>query len=247
VRLAFAVAAHLEPDILIVDEVLAVGDSQFQSKCLGKIREVSRQDGRTVLFVSHNMAAVKNLCTRAVWLQRGSVRSVGPAEKLVVEYLNEIPVKSTVQRSAFGLTLRSAQILRVKSGDSVTQLIFGEDYQLNVRIAAAEPFTQAGVVMQVCDAFGETISSICTPEEGIAPFAIGSEVTVSVSLQPLRLFPGKYRIDVFVFRPNDATRYLDAEGALSFEVHPGVIAGGVWAYQNHHGCVRIADEVSVKL
>jgi hypothetical protein len=102
-------------------------------------------------------------------------------------------------------------------------------------------------VIQICNAFGETISSICTPEEGLAPFAINAEVNVTVHLKPLRLFPGKYRIDIFIFRPNDTTRYLDAEGALSFEVHPGVIAGGMWAYQSHHGYVRIADQVTVKL
>src|SRR5271166_6564600 len=71
VRLAFAVAAHLEPEILIVDEVLAVGDAEFQKKCLGKMNDVSRRDGRTVLFVSHNMAAVTNLCPTVIWLDGG--------------------------------------------------------------------------------------------------------------------------------------------------------------------------------
>jgi lipopolysaccharide transport system ATP-binding protein len=245
VRLAFAVAAHLEPDILMVDEVLAVGDAEFQSKCLGKIRQVSRQSGRTVLFVSHNMAAVKNLCSRAVWLHRGAVRSVGSAEKLVVEYLNETPAKSSVQQSAHGLNLISAEIHHGRNGTVISNLIFGEDYELIVRVGALSPFTRAGVVIQVCNAFGELVSSICTPEEGFAPFTINGESCVRIGLNPLRLFPGKYRIDIFIFRPNDTTRYLDIEGALTFEVHPGVIAGGMWPYQNHHGCVRIADHVSI--
>ena len=77
VRLAFAVAAHLEPEILIVDEVLAVGDAEFQKKCLGKMDEVSRRDGRTVLFVSHNMGVVTSLCPRVIWLDRGSVQAEG--------------------------------------------------------------------------------------------------------------------------------------------------------------------------
>src|SRR3954464_7076126 len=85
VRLAFAVAAHLNPEILVVDEVLAVGDAGFQKKCLGKMGEVSR-GGRTVLFVSHNMAAVKSLCSRAVWLQRGQVAADGPTSWVVDEY-----------------------------------------------------------------------------------------------------------------------------------------------------------------
>jgi lipopolysaccharide transport system ATP-binding protein len=88
VRLAFAVAAHLEPEILIVDEVLAVGDAQFQKKCLGKMGEASR-GGRTVLFVSHNMVAVQSLCQRAVLLQDGQKAMEGPAASVVTAYLRD--------------------------------------------------------------------------------------------------------------------------------------------------------------
>ena len=92
VRLAFAVAAHLEPEILIVDEVLAVGDAQFQKKCLGKMGSAGRE-GRTVLFVSHNMVAMKNLCKKAIWLNAGSVVENGRAEDVVSNYLqNGVPV-----------------------------------------------------------------------------------------------------------------------------------------------------------
>ena len=76
-RLAFAVAAHLEPDIMVVDEVLAVGDAEFQQKCLGKMSDF-RQEGRTVLFVSHDLGAVGRLCNRGVWLDRGRVAADGP-------------------------------------------------------------------------------------------------------------------------------------------------------------------------
>jgi lipopolysaccharide transport system ATP-binding protein len=86
VRLAFAVAAHLEPEILVVDEVLAVGDASFQKKCLGKMQEIGHR-GQTVLFVSHNMQAVQSLCDRAVWLDHGQVREIGPAQSLVASYL----------------------------------------------------------------------------------------------------------------------------------------------------------------
>lgn len=88
VRLAFAVAAHLEPEILIVDEVLAVGDGEFQKKCLGKMKDVSAKDGRTVLFVSHNMTAVKNLCHRAIFLKQGQLIKSGQAEEIVADYLS---------------------------------------------------------------------------------------------------------------------------------------------------------------
>ena len=85
-RLAFAVAAHLEPEILVVDEVLAVGDAEFQKKCLGKMGEVA-SEGRTVLFVSHNMGAVQTLCRRVVLLSHGKVQMIGSVPEVVAEYL----------------------------------------------------------------------------------------------------------------------------------------------------------------
>ncbi|RZK37455.1 MAG: ATP-binding cassette domain-containing protein [Hymenobacter sp.] len=88
VRLAFAVAAFLEPEILIVDEVLAVGDAEFQQKCLGRMQDVSRNDGRTVLFVSHNMAAVSNLCTTSLFMRNGTLQSQGPTDQIIDEYIS---------------------------------------------------------------------------------------------------------------------------------------------------------------
>ena len=88
VRLAFAVAAHLEPDILIVDEVLAVGDSAFQQKCLGKMRDI-RSEGRTVIVVSHNMATVSSLCQKVIWLADGKVKAAGDAQDIIRKYLSE--------------------------------------------------------------------------------------------------------------------------------------------------------------
>jgi len=86
VRLAFAVAAHMEPDILIVDEVLAVGDSEFQKKCLGKMDDITSKEGRTVLFVSHNMTAIKQLCKRCILLEKGQVIVDGPTDEVVGKY-----------------------------------------------------------------------------------------------------------------------------------------------------------------
>ncbi len=86
VRLAFAVAAHLDPEILVVDEVLAVGDAEFQKKCLGKMKDVSEHDGRTILFVSHNMSAVEKLCTRSILLEHGTVVKDGPSKEVIDHY-----------------------------------------------------------------------------------------------------------------------------------------------------------------
>lgn len=93
VRLAFGVAAHLDPDILIIDEVLAVGDAEFQKKCMGKMKDVSTQKGRTILFVSHNLQAVNNLCSRAIWLQKGVISAIGETQSVVNKYLGAFQKK----------------------------------------------------------------------------------------------------------------------------------------------------------
>ncbi len=103
VRLAFAVAAHLEPEILVVDEVLAVGDAEFQQKCLGRMEDVGRE-GRTVLFVSHNMAAISRLCTRCIYLDSGKVANIGPTSSTIEQYL------------AGGFSGRTAEVI-FKGGD----------------------------------------------------------------------------------------------------------------------------------
>ncbi|MDQ3190822.1 MAG: ABC transporter ATP-binding protein [Bacteroidota bacterium] len=100
VRLAFAVAAHLEPEILIIDEVLAVGDAEFQKKCIGKMKDVSGQ-GRTVLFVSHNMASVKSLCTSGVVLSNGGISYMGDIDKSVAEYMNIGSVNGVTEYKVF--------------------------------------------------------------------------------------------------------------------------------------------------
>jgi lipopolysaccharide transport system ATP-binding protein len=95
VRLAFAVAAHLEPDILIVDEVLAVGDADFQKRCLGKMKEVSNAQGRTILFVSHNLTAISGLCSEALWLEGGRMRELGSANNVVNNYISSFKKDSS--------------------------------------------------------------------------------------------------------------------------------------------------------
>lgn len=117
VRLAFAVAAHLEPEILIVDEVLAVGDTAFQKKCLGKMEDVSQQDGRTILFVSHNMLAITSLCQIAMLLEGGQVTSTGPVAEIVTLYsrheMETLPEVNWTESTAPGNNV--ARILRVRA------------------------------------------------------------------------------------------------------------------------------------
>jgi lipopolysaccharide transport system ATP-binding protein len=129
VRLAFAVAAHLESEILIVDEVLAVGDAEFQKKCLGKMGEVSKGEGRTVLFVSHNMGAVKNLCDKGIYLDRGNIITVSDIQSCIQTYLNsfdKVSDKYTNHDIKGTLTITEAYLKR--------RAISGEDLQITLII-----------------------------------------------------------------------------------------------------------------
>ena len=121
VRLAFAVAAHLEPDILIVDEVLAVGDAEFQKKSMGKMKDVSRQKGRTIIFVSHNLQAVNNLCEKAIWLQKGSVIANGKVQTVINSYLNAYQKKLAKQEWSLSDAPGNASI-RVLSVEMIPHL-----------------------------------------------------------------------------------------------------------------------------
>jgi lipopolysaccharide transport system ATP-binding protein len=113
VRLAFAVAAHLEPEILVVDEVLAVGDIAFQKKCLGKMQDVSSQDGRTVFFVSHSIGAVKKLCTSAIYLKSGCIGAIGATSTVSESYLNQS--YSPIPKKVFPLSIdKKAQVSQVR-------------------------------------------------------------------------------------------------------------------------------------
>jgi lipopolysaccharide transport system ATP-binding protein len=140
VRLAFAVAAHLEPEILIVDEVLAVGDADFQKKCLGKMESVSQKEGRTVLFVSHQMAAVQRLCTRGVLFAEGALVCIGSAELAVGEYLARLEHKSEtellsgrIDREGSGrVRFEEVRMLRLNAGNG-SSVCSGDNLQIRIK------------------------------------------------------------------------------------------------------------------
>jgi lipopolysaccharide transport system ATP-binding protein len=140
VRLAFAVAAHLESEILIVDEVLAVGDAEFQKRCLGKMKDVSRGEGRTVLFVSHNMTAVKSLCNSGVLLDRGRIATIGGIEQVVYDYSSQVSNSLQsfveVENETNGITVRS-----IKISDSGLPGVFNieDDLRIDIAITASNP------------------------------------------------------------------------------------------------------------
>ena len=133
VRLAFAVAAHLEPEILIVDEVLAVGDAQFQKKCLGKMGEVARDSGRTILFVSHNLEALRAICKTGVFLQNGRVQAIGPINEVATLYhhpLSELAADYPAAADKPCITRVAVDPARLAAGDLVVQIHFSSPFAL---------------------------------------------------------------------------------------------------------------------
>lgn len=144
VRLGFAIAAHLEPEILVVDEVLAVGDAEFQKKAIGKMQEVAKGEGRTVLFVSHNMAAVRNLCKSAVLLNNGTVKNIGPVNEIVSEYISDNKslaaedLRNWKKRKGDGRVLFQRVYVSDIDGNEISTVLSGTDVVFNFEILAKE-------------------------------------------------------------------------------------------------------------
>ena len=208
VRLAFAVAAHLEPEVLIVDEVLAVGDSAFQKKCLGKMRDVSSQEGRTVLFVSHNVAALSTLCTRGVVLEGGTVQADTDIHSALNVYRKSVFSASAVPREKLkgpriqGVTIDEAALRR---GELELRIAFTSPFELDPPIGGAVITDSAGTPL-----FG---SNALMHPDGFERRA--SETGVLVCRIPrLPLHSGEYAVSVWLA---DRNQVYDSElGMLTF-------------------------------
>jgi len=158
VRLAFAVAAHLDPEILIVDEVLAVGDAAFQAKCLGKLGQVA-ESGRTVLFVSHNMPAVRQFCQRAVWLKNGTIVEDGPAVDVVSHYEQDAPrahtleeLREQVKQLGHDDVVQLTDVRVMQDGHESLTLENGSDSQLHIRFEVFKPAPNLRILVDLLDA-----------------------------------------------------------------------------------------------
>jgi len=165
VRLAFAVAAHLDPEILIVDEVLAVGDAAFQEKCVGKIRDVSTSQGRTVLFVSHNMNAVASLCNRAMLLRHARVAMDGPAAEVVSNYLSVSDLlrkrlellNPKMARTGDGRVRFMAATLRDAAGNMVDEVIEHQAFEIELELLAKETVELTIISITIVDPWGNDL------------------------------------------------------------------------------------------
>lgn len=224
VRLAFAVAAHLEPEILMVDEVLAVGDAQFQKKCLGKMEEVSNE-GRTILFVSHNMAAINIICNKGILIDKGQLAANGSIESVLAKYMQRNTpwkgckfVNDTTELSDAKARILEAYVLG-PSGEP-TSLLFVDQisairivWQLNVQV----PFLRAGI--EIIDSTGVVVlSSMDTDATNLhgKPREPGI-FHETMKMPPFLLMPGIYLARAFAGIPG-IERIMELEGVLEFEV-----------------------------
>jgi lipopolysaccharide transport system ATP-binding protein len=201
VRLAFAVAAHLEPDILIVDEVLAVGDSAFQQKCLGKMRDI-RSEGRTVIVVSHNMATVASLCQRVLWLDAGQLKMSGPTHETVSRYLSEgaSHEMSWSPRHPSNAEFEYHTIYVVSaSGEELTDSVPGDTaVDVVFEFSVVKPLADQRIELHVANEFGEilfTTTSADPDRRRNHPWAIGRHTFVC-HIPGNLLPPGRYRLSV---------------------------------------------------
>ncbi|MBI3415662.1 MAG: ABC transporter ATP-binding protein [Verrucomicrobia bacterium] len=205
VRLAFSVAAHLEPEILIVDEVLAVGDASFQKKCLGKMQNVASH-GRTVLFVSHNMAAINQLCDRCLVLEKGRLIYDGEATEGVDHYLKIGAAETTcgayqIDPAAARRSDCKGQITRIELQDldngTSGSFGIGEPFQIRVHVTCYDRISMAVVGAEIMAANGTPMLNLRSDSQNIplGPYSAGDEVIFTIQVPGLPLYPGLYRID----------------------------------------------------
>lgn len=173
VRLAFAVAANLEPDILIVDEVLAVGDAAFQKKCLGKMNDVSNKEGRTILFVSHNMGAIQNLCNKGLYLNKGHLHSYGDINDIVSNYLQSGETNRSDYKlqppEAVSLGYASEVFIEDEKGNSLVEIPVGSVWRIRVAFTISRPTPHFIVAVGIVSSFEMPIRTTWSEPSDIAP------------------------------------------------------------------------------
>jgi lipopolysaccharide transport system ATP-binding protein len=251
VRLAFAVAAHLEPEILVIDEVLAVGDAEFQEKCLGKMRGVASNEGRTVLFVSHNMTAIHQLCQNALWLNHGRARKLGPTAQVVQAYTSSVRDAARSGELSTGRTTGDGQVKLLSyevtdaHGRSNPPPGTKEDVLIHVRIDAKSRIAKPAYGIAIVNDRGVLMTSINTVELGVSqPELPKGQSTICVRINRTNFLPGYYTASFWVMNPQTHI-YAMAENAITFEIAQ-VPVYGTCNVNYEWGCVYSDIEFSLE-
>jgi len=226
VRLAFAVAAHLDTDVLLVDEVLAVGDAEFQRRCLGKMSEVARS-GRTVLFVTHNLSLVLALCQRGVLVRAGRIAKDGPIEEVVTSYISEMeqltnaPIAERLDRTGAG-RVRLVDVRATNGTTESTALQTGNPVRFSFEVTAVYPGIH--IAFAIRDFLGRQITNFRSVHmSSMDVFDRELECTFICEIDELFLIPGTYRLDVSVQIGREVQDFIEA--AMVLEVFEGTVRG----------------------
>jgi len=225
VRLAFAVAAHLEPEILIVDEVLAVGDAAFQQKCLGKMGAAGAE-GRTILFVSHNLAAVQNLCPRAFLLDRGQMMAAGATDSIIQQYMaltidaSQIALAERQDRIGTGAVRFSSVTLEDGSGARLNALQCGEParFVLHFDNLAGRDLRNVSIGIGIDDSLGQRVASLSTEYTSRTAVNLATDVdAVEVNIDRLPLTGGRYTFTLYFAVNGEAADWIQNAGWFDVE------------------------------
>lgn len=219
VRLAFAVAAHLEPEILIVDEVLAVGDTEFQKKCLGKMNDIGKE-GSTILFVSHNMAVITTLCKKAIWIHQGQIHSEGNTENIIKEYLmynaehsGEIFFNKNDSEQRF--SFKKAFLLNL-AGNVSSIFDVREPIKFCLEYEVKQNIRGLAVGFKITNISGISVFTVDRSLSSLPELTIGNYF-VEVEIPALFLAPNHYNITICAHIPNSEILSL-YQSVLDFEV-----------------------------
>jgi lipopolysaccharide transport system ATP-binding protein len=231
VRLAFAVAAHLTPEILLIDEVLSVGDAEFQRRCLGRMNEVARS-GRTVVFVSHNLASIESLCLRAVLLSRGEIARSGPTREVVAHYLSRRGKAAMVDlraadRDGEGLArLTGVEVLSTDGTEIVDQLTFRQPFRVRLHYEVSAKISGASFGFGLLTSSGQRVFITESFEQGRTFDLEPGAGSIDCIVEPPNIVPAVYRFELWIsdIPGVQATDHLVSIGEI--EVTPGEQATG---------------------
>jgi lipopolysaccharide transport system ATP-binding protein len=221
-RLGFSVASHLDTDVMLVDEVLAVGDSGFQQRCMEKIKSIT-QSGRTVLFVSHNMTAIANLCNRCIVLDEGQVKMIGSTETAIEYYMQQrlgrsrMPLTERKDRSGDGRLIFADCLFETNDGTVLESVLSGQSViiHLALRKRIPEPVRDVAVVISIYTAQGQIVTSLWT-EYNKFRFDCNEEFThVYCRIPRLPLTPGRYSMRLGMASGNQPLDWLDDAAGIS--------------------------------
>ena len=230
-RLAFAVAAHLEPEILLVDEVLAVGDIEFQKKCLGRMGEVASQ-GRTVLFVSHNMNAISTLVNRCIYLKKGAIAAIGNKDKVISKYLEETfkEKEKLIYRDKPSTDVPKITRVQLKTSEPNNYHVNSKPLEIEVDFTLPKKIRKTCITLLIRDKRGIACLDFSYFDTGFVCSGAGV-YTLKCTFPKFRLYMGKYHVNVYFTEPPGGDFFQLIEHICPFEVTMHGKSRGDWEWQ----------------